>query len=288
MFLVGATSGFYLPSGMATLTSLAPPRYWGRVVAIHELGPNLGFLTAPLWGEGLLALGSWRLAFLAVGAVGLLLGLVHLWLGRGGSFPGQAPSPAALRALLASPAVWVVTPLLMAGVGASLGLFAVLPLFLVHAHGFVRTDANLLVAGSRVLGAGMSLLAGFLSDRLGPRQTLAISLAGCGLLTLGLGLAPTGQVEILVFLQPLLAVLFFPPLFTALARTSSPEGRNLAVSLAAGTGILVGGGALPAIMGIMGELGYFRLGIALFGGLLLAGLLLLPRLKLEACARSQA
>jgi NNP family nitrate/nitrite transporter-like MFS transporter len=57
---LGAGAGLYLPSGIATLTGLVAPRHWGKAIAIHELAPNLDFVTAPLLSEALLNWTSWR------------------------------------------------------------------------------------------------------------------------------------------------------------------------------------------------------------------------------------
>ena len=48
MLMVGMTAGFYFPSGMATITSLFEPKHWGRAIGVHELAPNLAFISAPL------------------------------------------------------------------------------------------------------------------------------------------------------------------------------------------------------------------------------------------------
>ena len=48
LFTVGMAAGLYLPSGIATLTSLIPSRHWGKAIAIHEIAPNLSFIAAPL------------------------------------------------------------------------------------------------------------------------------------------------------------------------------------------------------------------------------------------------
>src|SRR4030042_1257523 len=45
LFFLGLATGFYLPSGIATLTSLIPATHWGKGLAIHELAHNLGLLS---------------------------------------------------------------------------------------------------------------------------------------------------------------------------------------------------------------------------------------------------
>ncbi|MCG6907156.1 MAG: MFS transporter, partial [Desulfobacteraceae bacterium] len=63
LVLTGFAAGLYLPSGVATLTTLIHPRDWGKAISVHELAPNLAFATAPLVAELLLAFFNWRTAF---------------------------------------------------------------------------------------------------------------------------------------------------------------------------------------------------------------------------------
>ncbi|MBW1995817.1 MAG: MFS transporter [Deltaproteobacteria bacterium] len=44
LFFIGIGSGIYLPSGIASITSLIKMQHWGKALAVHELAPNLGFL----------------------------------------------------------------------------------------------------------------------------------------------------------------------------------------------------------------------------------------------------
>ena len=56
LIFLGMAAGFYLTSGVATVTELVRPEHWGKAIAIHELAPNLGFVIAPLLAEALLRL----------------------------------------------------------------------------------------------------------------------------------------------------------------------------------------------------------------------------------------
>ena len=60
LVLIGMFAGFYLPSGIVTLTELISKEHWGKAMAIHELAPNLAFITTPLLSEFLLRFFSWR------------------------------------------------------------------------------------------------------------------------------------------------------------------------------------------------------------------------------------
>ena len=95
-----------------------------------------------------------------------------------------------------------------------------------------------------------------------------------GILTLLLGIASTYWVIIVVFLQPILAVCFYPAGFSALSSISTSENRNVAVSLTIPIAFVLGGGAVPAFIGIMADLGYFSWGISLSGVLIMTGFFL--------------
>lgn len=88
--LLGITSGFYMPSAMATLATLVRPESWSRAVAVHELAPCLSFIVAPVLAETAAALWGWRHGTLLMGCASVAVGVVFLKM-RGGD---ETPSPA--------------------------------------------------------------------------------------------------------------------------------------------------------------------------------------------------
>jgi NNP family nitrate/nitrite transporter-like MFS transporter len=84
-----------------------------------------------------------------------------------------------------------------------------------------------------------------------------------------------------LFAQPLLAVCFFPAGFAALARLGSPTARAVAVSLTVPLAYILGGGALPAMIGWLGEYLSFAWGLGLAGAVTVLSLGLLPLLRLS-------
>ncbi|MBN1105535.1 MAG: MFS transporter [Deltaproteobacteria bacterium] len=271
LFLLGMSTGLYFPSGIATLTSLIPPRHWGKGMAIHELGPNLAFVIGPLICEALLGWTSWQGVLAMMGGASLILGLGFFRFGKGGEFPGQAPSPASFSPLFRDPSCWLMMVLYGLGISGSLGVYTMLPLTLVTEHGMDRNWANTLVALSRISGVAMVFLAGWATDRLGARKTLFGVFLLTGLSTVGLGAASGLWVVFLVFLQPALAACFFPPGLAALSSIGSPQVRNVTVSLTIPLSFLFGGGAVPTFIGMMGDAGSFSMGIGIVGGLILMG-----------------
>jgi NNP family nitrate/nitrite transporter-like MFS transporter len=78
----------------------------------------------------------------------------------------------------------------------------------------------------------------------------------------------------MVFLQAAIAACFFPPAFAALSAIGPPSVRNVAVSLTVPVAFIVGGGLIPALIGMMGDAGSFGLGIGIVGGLIFMGFVL--------------
>lgn len=279
LVVLGLTAGFYIPSGIATLTAMVPSRHWGKAVAIHELAPNGSLLLAPLLAEALMGLVSWRGILALLGVAALALGFAYARFGRHGDFPGEAPSLGSFRVLLGHASFWIMMLLFGLGVGASMGIYAMLPLYLVVESGMERGWANLLISLSRISGLGMAFVSGWTTDRFGPKRTLFVIFFLTGLTTLLLGTVQGPWLILMVLLQPLLAACFFPPGFAALSLTSAPSVRNVAVSLTVPFSFLLGGGAIPTLIGVAAEAGSFSLGIILVGGLIVGGSFLSTRLR---------
>jgi predicted MFS family arabinose efflux permease len=279
LIFLGMAAGFYLPSGIATVTDLIPPEDWGKAIAIHELAPNLGFVMAPLLAEALLGFLSWRGVLFLVGVGSIVAGAVFIFWGKGGAFSGEAPDSKTLRTILLERSFWIMITLFSLGMGASIGVYSMLPLYLVSEKGMERAWANTLLGLSRIPTMVIVLLAGWVTDRLGPKPTLRAIFLANGLTTMILGIVSGSWIVVLLFIQPMIATCFFPAGFAALSRIGSPRIKNVAISVTASLAILLGGGAIPAGIGFIGELGSFSLGFILLGALLFIGVILVQRLK---------
>jgi NNP family nitrate/nitrite transporter-like MFS transporter len=281
LFAVGLTAGLYLPSSIATLTDLIEPRQWGRAIAIHEMAPNLAFVIAPLLCELLLFYFSWREVVLMLGVITMVMSIVYARFGRGGRFYGTAPGLDAIKIFITEPAFWIMALLFGLGISSSLGVYTMLPLYLVADHGIERNLANSVIAVSRVSGLFMALAGGWVADRFGSRITMTAVFFFTGMITIILGIGSGPLVMAALFLQPMAAVCFFPAGFAALARIGPPGARNIAVSLAVPFGFVLGGGAVPWLIGFMGDTVSFAAGILIVGGCITAGAIPAYLLKLR-------
>ena len=264
--MVGLTAGLYLPTGIATITELVEEPHWGKAMAVHELAPSLAQITAPLLAEALLTVTSWRNVLAIVGGGAVVLGVCFRFWGQGGTRQGDAPHLETVRRLVREPGLWVMACLFAMGVGASLGVYTMLPLFLVSEIGLGRAAANTVTGLSRLSSLAMTLVSGWLTDRVGHRRALTLSLVATGVITVGLGLL-TGPVvtPLLVFCQAAAAVLFFPPAFAAISRLFPAQMRNLAISLSSMVATAVGAGLLPSAIGYLAEAASFSLAFVLVG-----------------------
>ena len=282
LLVLGLAAGLYIPSAIAAITSLVEQPRWGKAIAIHELAPNLAFFAAPFVAQAFLTWSTWRVALGFLGAASLLVSFSFYRFGRGGEFRGESPASSAFATLMRMPAFWLMLALFGIGVSTTIGVYAMLPLYLVSERHLEQSWANVVVALSRSYGPLLGLLGGLVSDRLGPRRTMIISLAFTGVATVLLGLSSNHWISAVVILQPLLAVWFFPAGFAALAAITRPDARNLTVAFTVPFGYIIGGGAVPAFIGIMGDAGYFSAGYGVTGIVVLAGAALALLLRLPA------
>lgn len=276
---VGLGTGLYLPSGVAALTSRLDPRYWGRALAVHESAPNLSLVLAPVLVNATLVYTSWPGVLVLVGSASALLALAFALFGRGGRFKGLKPDLAALKSMASGQRIWILVALYCIGASGGLGVYSMLPLFLVSQGGLDPETANNLVALSRVPVLGLALVAGWATDRFGPRRSMTILLAASALLTGLLGLGQGGWRLAAVFLQPVISGCFFIPALAAVSASYPARERGLAVSFCAAMGFMVGAGFIPAGMGLLADAGFFGASFAAVGGLSLIGVYLVQRLR---------
>ena len=280
LFGLGFAGGLYIPSAIATITSLIERPHWGKAIAVHELAPNLAFFAAPFIAELFLSWSSWRMALSSLGMASLVASFAYFRFGLGGEFAGESPASSAFGMLVRSASFWIMAVLFGLGVSSTIGVYAMLPLYLVSERQIDLSWANTVVALSRSYGPILGVVGGWVSDRLGSKQTMVVSLTFTGITTLLVGLVSTVWISIVVLCQPLLAVWFFPAAFAALAATTPAGARNLAVAFTIPCGYLIGGGIVPTFIGVMGDTGSFAGGFIATGTLILLGGMLALLLKL--------
>jgi len=270
LFVLGLGAGLYFPSGLATISSLVPSAYLSRGMAIHELAPNMGFVAAPLICDAFLSYIEWRQGLALLGVFIIIGGFAYGMSSYGSTEKGTAPDLSGAKVFLQMPVFWGLVALFSLAICSTLGIYAMAPLFLVNDHGMDPGKANSLLAFSRVAAIPMPLVGGWLGDRFGKQQVISLVLFLAGITTAALAMVSSGiWVTVLIVIQPLLAVCFFPAGFAELSKLGSSQYGNLAVSLCLPLAFLLGAGLMPLLIGAVGD------AYSISGGFLLVAVLMI-------------
>ena len=149
---------------------------------------------------------------------------------------------------------WLMVVLFALGMGAQVGVYTMLPLYLTEEKGMALDAANTLLGIANLSPLVMVFAAGWIAIRIGERRTIFGVLLLTGAVTILLGILDGVGLTAMIFLLPAVAVCFFPPaLLGALAVSSSPicaawrpPSRRPAAFLAWVEGLL------PAMAGLHG------------------------------------
>ncbi|MEX1298770.1 MAG: MFS transporter [Desulfotignum sp.] len=283
MVCLGLAGGFYLPSGVASLTGLVSRHHWGKVLGVHQLAPNLAYIVAPLavslfaaWHQ------SWRMVLMVYGTASLMLAITYGFRGKGIMDRTDPPGLKIFATLFHTPAILVIAILFILGMGLNQGVFVILPLFLVFERGIDPGTTNMMLAISRMAAFGMPLAGGWLADRFGPRKIILWALFLSALGTLSMGWLPESGIWPALILQAGAGVCVFPLCFAIMSMVTTPQIRPVAVSVVVPLAHFLGSGLVPFGIGILAETGRFSLGFALLGGFTLLCLPLIGMLKKDA------
>ncbi|MFO7848612.1 MAG: MFS transporter [Spirochaetia bacterium] len=279
--LLGISAGLYAPSGVASVTTLAGEEHWGKALGIHELGPNLGLICAPLVVGFAAPVVRWEIILAAIGIGNCLNGLFYAIRGRGGDFRGAPPNFKNLKLIFGNRSFWILAAYLVLAASSAIGIYSILPTYLISDKGFNPQLVNTIVGFSRVTGLLFILGAGYLVDKFGIRLFLGLTLGLSALFAVSLGVLEESPLLVAVFFQPMIISAFFPVANTAISSITIPETRNVAFSMIIPFASAFGAGITPTIMGNLGEIGRFSEGFIILGGLTMASLLLLPFLHIS-------
>jgi NNP family nitrate/nitrite transporter-like MFS transporter len=271
MVLLGVAAGFYTPSGVAVISALVSRQDTGKAMGIHNAAPNLSYVLAPLLCHAFMGWIHWRTLLVLLGLVAVAAFVFFSLFQKEGSFHGEPPNPAALANLGRRPHFWITILLFSIALAGSVGIYAVLPLYLVKERGLALDLANTLLSLSRISGLFMVFLSGWLTDKVGERWTINAVLLFTGAATCLLAVVREGALIIMVFLQPAIVAAFFPAGFKALSKIVPPRSRSLATAWVIPFGFLFGAGVVPAFIGQMAAFRSFSAGILITGILIACG-----------------
>ena len=260
--IAGLAHTVYHPADYAILTATVDSRRLGRAYGVHAFTGNLGFAIAPVFMVTVSALWHWRAAFVAIGAVGVLVAVV-LFLyrdllrqdrRRGTSGGTQAPvgAMAGLRFLMSAPILmcFAFFVLQMAGAG---GLRSFTVAALDRLFSTPLAVVNTALFGLLVGSAIGTLVGADYADRVGPRiGTAVMTLGPAALLIVLVGAVPMPLILLTTVLAAVgFALGFLIPSRDLLLRSVTPDGAMGRVMGFASSGANLAGGLVPILFGWM-------------------------------------
>jgi NNP family nitrate/nitrite transporter-like MFS transporter len=269
---LGISAGLHLPSSMATITAMVRREDWGKALSIQQLGPPLSLVAGPLLAVLLLKWFAWNTALLWIAGLAALLGVLFLlFTGGVGAFPGDPPNRAFLGPVLRTRSFYVMIFLFALGMGAQVGVYTMLPLYLTTEREMGADGANTLLGLANVAPLVTVFISGWLTSRIGEKKAIGLFLFLTGAVMILVGSMTGAALKASVVLMAGLAVCFFPPAFAALSRIVQPTYRSLANATGPPVAFLFGGGLLPTVLGYVGQRASFGIGIVVIGCVIVVG-----------------
>jgi MFS family permease len=269
---VGEAGG--VPPSYAIITDCFPPGRRGTALALYNLGPPLGQALGVAFGASIAAAYNWRVAFIALGAVGLFTALaVFLTVRepeRGGLDPNRtAPLNAGsasgfmvtLRLFFSRPSLWLTALACGATQVVTYGAGNFTTLLLIREKGMTLKQVALYYALVVVVGMGGGIfVSGRVIDRFTRRSKQAYAVAPAIALSiavlpyLGFVWAPTWPLALVFLVGPTFFNYFYLSSAVALVQAEvAPHQRVLSGALLLLVMNLIGMGVGPTFVGAVSD-----------------------------------
>ncbi|MGQ0533947.1 MAG: spinster family MFS transporter [Caulobacteraceae bacterium] len=252
LFLARMGVGVGEAGGVAPAYSLIsdyfPPQERARALAIYSFGIPIGSAAGIAFGGVVADLVDWRVAFIAVGAAGVLIAPVfRLFVreperGRYDARAADAPSAAragffeALGVVTRKPSFWLLSFGASCSSIMGYGSFFWIPSFLQRSYGFSGLQSGFYYGAILLVGGVIGVwLGGFLGDKLGIKRRAMFALAPAAAWILAAPfyalalLSPSPTVAFFLFLIPTaLGLVWLGPIITAFQHMAPANMRTTA------------------------------------------------------------
>lgn len=279
-FILGFSLGLYLPAALPFITEHFYEIKWGKSIAIHDSAASISIFCTPFIVLFILHFFTWRGVFEVYGVICLISALIFYLIND----EVKIASSQKIRQshLFKSPSLWISIIHWTLATGANLGLYLIVPLYLNKELFLEIREANSILGMSRLGGIGAAILCSLLIDQFSLRRIMFFTLLLAGIFTFLAGRIPVSFIGYCLFLQAIFVTGFFPMGLVAITMLFSKESRSMAIGIILACGIIFGGGVIPYLLGLSGDLLSFRFGISALGVLvILSSLLVLSMEGLE-------
>ena len=264
LFFLGIGAGLYLPSAIPLITAVFKREQWGKAVSFHETAAGFSILIVPIITVVSLRFFQWRNLFAVLG-VACLFFVFFLLMFSPDPRPHEGKNVRLFR-ILRRKDFWIMTTLFTACGVASMGLYNIIPLFLIKERGMPMATANTLFGLSRIGGFIAIIMIGFILDRFNVKKILLFLLLATGLSTIAVAIAHNFWfLSMMLLIQATFSVVFFPAALVAVARLTDLSERSLFTGILMGIAGIIGPGLSPFILGAVADTWSFQIGIFVVG-----------------------
>ncbi len=276
-FMLGFFVGLYLPSAIPLITEYYSEKNWGKAIAVHDSGAPIAIFSTPFIALLILHFLPWRGIFVVFACVFLVCSIVFYF--AAGEVKISNPPKTTFREIVKIKSLWLMAIIWIFSAGVNLGIYSITPLYLTKELQLDIGYANTILGISRLGSVGVAIACGFFIDRFNLRKFMFILMIITGFFTVLMGLVSVKYMGIVLFLQAFFVTGFFPAGLVAMAKTFSREMRSLATGIILAISIVFGGGIIPYLLGVSGDLCSFRVGITILGILAALASTLVFRIK---------
>ena len=275
---IGLGAGVYLPSAIPLLTSIFRHDQWGRAIAFHETAASFSIFSIPIITGLMLHFFYWRNLFFLLALAIFVMGIAF-WKFSPDIRP-KRESTTGFLLVLRRKDFWNIAILWVFAASNGLGLYNMIPLFLVKEGGMALETANTIFGVSRIGGFLMAILSGFLVDLYGVKKILFFILVVTGISTVSLSIAPPGSILIVtLIIQATFSTGFFPVTLVAISKITEINERSSFTGATIAIGVIFGLGLTPFLLGVAADKWSFHAGIFILGLLTVLSCFLIGKIK---------
>jgi len=278
LFFHGLASGVYLPCGIPLITAIFRKDNWGKAISFHETAAGFSFVTVPIIIVLAISVMDWRSVFLVMSGACILVAII-MQIFSPDPRP-EAGEKVSMSVILHRKDFWIMTAIWCSCAIASLGIFNIIPLFLVKERGIQIETANTIFSISRIGGLFAMISIGFIIDKFNLKKMLFGLILATGLTTIGIAVIENHWIlSVMLFLQATFSVVFFPAGLVAIAKLTTLSERSVFTGMLMSMSGIIGPGLSPIIFGAIADKWSFQIGILGSGIIITLACLLIRSLK---------
>ena len=183
LFLVGLSSGLFIPSAVAMIREAVDDVHLGKAFGIFATAQSFAFILGPLIVQSFISFWTWKQILNGFGLVSTVISLVLFFVLKQGKQKGHPITPTFAREVFSWPSFWILAALLCLINGLNIGIYNMAPDYFQR-HNLLEGDAvNQLIVIARIISIATAVMGGVVADRFGLKRSIVIALVICGVVT---------------------------------------------------------------------------------------------------------